>query len=225
MYDIFNENGFVRNEVLYMKYQKLAASVIMAEKGRIPKLKSYDEALQLIGTGRSAYVFKVQHEQVALKVYFPHKAHLAAEEAAIYKKLSSSSYYPTLHDVGANYIVIDYLEGHTLFQCLENGFFVSEDKIHAINEALNIARKVGLNPSDVHLKNIIITNKQEIKLIDVARFRQTKQDRQWDDIQKVYFKGYVKLYFPKRIPRFILHSLAAIYKRTLRYALYKNKTI
>ena len=93
---------------------------------------------------------------------------------------------------------------------------MSEDKIHAINEALNIARKVGLNPSDVHLKNIIITNKQEIKLIDVARFRQTKQDRQWDDIQKVYFKGYVKLYFPKRIPSFILHSLAAIYKRTLR---------
>lgn len=208
-----------------MKYEKLAASVIMEEKGRIPKLKSYDKTLQLIGTGRSAHVFKVQHEQVALKVYFPHKAHLAAEEAAIYKELSSSSYYPTLHDVGANYIVIDYLEGHTLFECLENGLFVSEDKIRDINEALNIARKVGLNPSDVHLKNIIITNKQEIKLIDVARFRQTKKDRQWDDLQKLYFKGYVKSYFPKRIPKFILHSIAAIYKRTLRNYLYKNKTV
>jgi len=219
------KNVFVRNEVFYMEYEKLAASVMMAEKGRIPKLKSYDQALQLIGTGRSAYVFKVQHEQVALKVYFPHKAHLAAEEATIYKKLSSNSYYPALHDVGANYIVIDYLEGHTLFQCLENGFFVSEDKIHAINEALNMARKAGLNPSDVHLKNIIITSKQEVKLIDVVRFRQTKQDRQWDDLQKAYFKGYVKSYFPKRIPSFLLHCIAAIYKKTPRYALCKNKTV
>ncbi len=54
------KNVFVRNEVFYMEYEKLAASVMMAEKGRIPKLKSYDQALQLIGTGRSAYVFKVQ---------------------------------------------------------------------------------------------------------------------------------------------------------------------
>ena len=219
------KNGFVRNEVFYMKYEKLAASVIMAEKGRIPKLKSYNEELQLIGTGRSAHVFKVKNEQVALKVYFPNKAHLAAEEAAIYKKLSFNSYYPTLHDVGANYIVIDYLEGLTLFQCLENGFFVSEDKIRTINEALNTARKAGLNPSDVHLKNIIITNNEEIKLIDVARFRQTKHNRQWDDIQKAYFKGYVKSYFPKRIPSFVLHCIAALYKNTPRYALCKNKTV
>ena len=62
------KNVFVRNEVFYMEYEKLAASVMIAEKGRIPKLKSYDPALQLIGTGRSAYVFKVQNEQVALKV-------------------------------------------------------------------------------------------------------------------------------------------------------------
>ena len=216
IYDTFNKNGFVGNEVFYMKYQQLAASVVMAEKGRIPKLISYDESLQLIGTGRSAYVFKLQQEQVALKVYFPQKTHLAAEEAAIYQKLCANQYYPTLHDVGANYIVIDYLEGHTLFQCLENGLFVSEDKIHAINEALNMARTVGLNPSDVHLKNIIITSKQEVKLIDVVRFGQTKIDRQWDDLQKAYFKGYVKSYFPKKIPRFILHCIAAIYKKTSR---------
>ena len=225
MYDTFNKNGFVRNEVFYMKYQQLAASVVMAQKGRIPKLKSYDESLQLIGTGRSAYVFKIQREPIALKVYFPDKVHLAAEEAAIYQKLSPSRYYPTLHDVGANYIVIDYLEGHTLFQCLEHGLFVSEDKIHAINEALNMARTAGLNPSDVHLKNIIITSKQEVKLIDVVRFRQTKTDRQWDDLQNAYFKGYVKSYFPKKIPSFLLHCIAAIYKKIPRYALRKNKTV
>ncbi|WP_431026894.1 protein kinase family protein [Lysinibacillus sp. LZ02] len=200
-----------------MKYQKLAASVVMSKKGRIPKLKSYSEELQLIGIGRSAYVFKVQHEQVALKVFFPHKTHIASEEATIYKKLPSGNYYPTLHDVGINYIVIDYLEGHTLFQCLENGIYVCEEKIREINEALEIAREVGLNPSDIHLKNIIITPKQEVKLIDVARFRQTKKDRQWDDLQKVYFKGYVKSYFPKRIPKFILNCIAAIYKTGLRF--------
>lgn len=203
-----------------MKYQKLAASVIMAEKARIPKLISYNESLQLIGTGRSAYVFKIKHEQVALKVYFPHKAQLAAEEAAIYKKLPPNNYYPTLHDVGLNYIVLDYFEGHTLFQCLEKGIYVSEDKIHAVNEALEMAKKAGLTPSDVHLKNIIITRNEEVKLIDVARFRQTKKDRQWDDLQKAYFKGYIKPYFPKRIPKYILYCIAAVYKTTLLFRNY-----
>ena len=186
----------------------------MVQKGRKFKLKSYDEALQLIGIGRSAYVFKIEHEQVVLKVYLPHKTHLAIEEATIYKKLPPNNYYPTLHDVGTNYIVLDYFEGHTLFQCLEKGIYVSEDKIHTINEALEIAKNAGLTPSDVHLKNIIITPNAEVKLIDVARFRQTKKDRQWDDLQKAYFKCYIKPYFPKRIPKYILHCIAAIYKTT-----------
>lgn len=200
-----------------MKYQKLAESVAMEKKGRIPELKGYSSALQLIGAGRSAYVFKVQDEQVALKVFFPEKAHIAEEEAAIYNKLPKNSYYPHLYEVGKNYIAIDYLDGLTLFQSLENGIYIPEEKIHAINDALDMARNVGLNPSDIHLKNIIITSQQEVKLIDVARFRQTKKDRQWDDLQKVYFRGYVKSYFPKKIPRPILNCVAAVYKTGLRF--------
>lgn len=200
-----------------MKYQELAESVIMEKKGKIPQLKSYNSTLQLIGTGRSAFVFKVKNEPVALKVFFHDKAHIAKEEAAIYRKLPPSSYYPALHEAGKNYIVIDYLDGHTLFQHLENGIYIQEEKIHAINEALEMARKVGLNPSDIHLKNIIITSTGEVKLIDVARFRQTKNDRQWDDLQKAYFKGYVKSYFPKRIPRALLNCIAAVYKTGLRF--------
>jgi predicted Ser/Thr protein kinase len=200
-----------------VKYQQLADSVIMEEKGRIPQLKSYSNSLQLIGTGRSAYVFKVKDEEVALKVFFPHKTHIAPEEAAIYRKLPSGSYYPTLHEAGKNFIVIDYIDGHTLFHYLENGIYIREENIHAINDALEMARNVGLNPSDIHLKNIIITSKQEVKLIDVARFRQTKKDRQWDDLQKVYFKGYAKSYFPKRIPRALLNCISAVYKTGLRF--------
>lgn len=201
----------------YVKYQELADSIVMEKKGRIPQLKSYSNALQLVGAGRSAYVFKVQDEQIALKVFFPNKAYIAAEEAAIYRTLPSGSYFPTLHEAGKNYIVIDYLDGHTLFHCLENGIYIPVEKIHAINDALEMARKVGLNPSDIHLKNIIITSKQEVKLIDVARFRQKKKDRQWDDLQKVYFRGYAKSYFPKRIPRSILNCVATIYKTGLRF--------
>ena len=189
----------------------------MEGKGKIPRLKSYSTSLQLIGAGRSAYVFKVLNEQTALKVFFPHKVHIAAEEAAIYQELPSCSYYPALHDAGNNYIAIDYLDGLTLFQSLENGIYIDEEKIQAINDALEKARKVGLNPSDIHLKNIIITSKQEVKLIDVARFRQTEKDRQWDDLQKVYFRGYVKSYFPKKIPGAVLNCIAFIYKAGLRF--------
>ena len=37
-----------------------------------------------------------------------------------------------------------------------------------------LARQRGLNPSDIHLRNIFLTDRGEIKVIDVARFGQKK---------------------------------------------------
>lgn len=122
-------------------------------------------------------------------------------------------YYSRIYEEGNNYIAMDYIERNTLFQCLEKGIIVTKNKIQEVDEALEQARQRGLNPSDIHLKNIILTPKNEIKIIDVARFRQKKKDRQWDDLRKAYDCLYTKRYFPKKIPAKVLNTISFFYKK------------
>ena len=199
--------------MLAITYKALADSVEIKMNGPKPSLINYSQDLTLIGTGRSAYVFKIKENALALKVYFPHKEKIAVEEATIYRKLQHIEYYPTLYDSGKNYIVIDYIEGHTLFQCLERGIFVPKKRFQEISEALEMAKEVGLNPADIHLKNIILTSSQEVKVIDVARFMQQEKDNQWKDLERAYHQVYSKFYFPKKIPTFILNFISFIYKK------------
>ena len=196
-----------------ISYKALADSIEIEMNGSKPRLIKYSQNLMLIGTGRSAFVFKIKDKDLALKIYFPHKKRIAFEEATIYRKLQHIDYYPTLYDGGDNYIVIDYIEGYTLFQCLQRGIFVPEEKFKEISKALLMAEEIGLNPADIHLKNIIITSSGNIKVIDVARFRQQEKDQQWNDIEQVYYKIYSKYYFPKKIPTFVLNLISFIYKK------------
>ncbi|CAH0347651.1 protein kinase family protein [Bacillus sp. CECT 9360] len=197
------------------RYNRLAESVKIKSKKDKVILVAYDESLQFIGEGRSAFVFRIKATDKAIKVFFPNHIHIAKEEAEIYKELQGISYYPTLYDAGSNYLVIDYIEGHTLFECLAQGIPVTTEKIKEVDEALLLAKKKGLNPSDIHLRNIFITSAKEIKVIDVARFRQTKNCTQWSDLKDAFYRVYLKPFFPKKIPAFILNLIAALYKRKL----------
>ncbi|MGE7781089.1 protein kinase domain-containing protein [Peribacillus sp. NPDC097264] len=194
------------------QYYRLAQSVKIANDKNHTLIEA-DDSLSLIGKGRSAYVFRIQDTDLALKVFFPAHTHTAKIEADIYRAVQHIEYYPTLFDAGERYLVIDYIEGHTLFEHLTMGIPVTEEKVKEIDHALNLARKVGLNPSDIHLRNILITSDKKVKIIDLARFRQTKSCKQWHDLKRVFHLFYRRPYFPKKIPTFILNSIAAIYKK------------
>ncbi|ASN04763.1 serine/threonine protein kinase [Virgibacillus necropolis] len=174
-----------------------------------------DSALEFIGAGRSAVVFKIQSTDKALKVFFPDCTSIAKEEAEIYEILKGNPYFPTLYEAGDNYLLIDYIEGYTLFECLTQGIPLTKSTISETDHALSLARKAGLNPSDIHLRNIILTPEGKIKLIDVARFRQTKDCRQWTDLKKVFFTFYSKSYFPKKFPVSVLNTVAYLYKKNI----------
>lgn len=193
-------------------YQTLANTVIINKKNR---LISYDDSLKLVGTGRSAFVFRIKSSNQVIKVFFPEFTYLAKEEAEIYKILQNISYYPSIHDFGSNYIVIDYIEGLTLFECVSHGKLITSNYIKEIDHALSLALAQGLNPSDIHLRNIFITSDGEIKIIDVARFRQQKDCRRWDDLKKAYEQLYRKRFFPKRITAPQLNIVAFLYKKGL----------
>lgn len=193
-------------------YQKLASSVIMNNKNQ---LISYDESLKLIGKGRSAFVFKLESTNKAMKVFFSNFEHLAKIEGEIYDALQSIHYYPSVYELGSNYFVMDYIDGLTLFECLTNGKLITPVHINEIDYALSLASEHGLNPSDIHLKNILITSNGEIKIIDVARFRQTKACMQWTHLKKSYHQLYRKRFFPQKIPVVSLNIMAFLYKKSL----------
>jgi predicted Ser/Thr protein kinase len=197
------------------QYKQLAESVKFSRSRNWTRLLEKDESLEFIGAGRSAFAFRVKETNLVLKVFFPEFRRIAQEEADIYKALPNHPYFPSLYDSGENYIVIDYVDGLTLFECLAKGITIEEEKIKEIDEALKLARAKGLNPSDIHLRNIILTPDGHIKIIDVARFKQTKNCTQWDDLKHAFYKFYMKRYFPKRIPVMVMNMIAALYKRKI----------
>ena len=177
-----------------MTFQALAKSVVINKKNRLVR---YDDSLKHIGTGRSAFVFRIKSSNKAIKIFFPEFTYIAEEEAEIYQVLQNISYYPSIYNAGSNYIVMDYIEGFTLFECVSQGKPITSAHIKEIDYALSLAKARGLNPSDIHLRNLFITKNGEIKIIDVARFRQKKKCRQWHDLKRAYYKLYRKRFFPE----------------------------
>jgi len=194
-------------------YQTLANTVIISNKNN--RLIRFDDSLKLVGTGRSAFAFKIKSTNKVMKVFFPAFVHIAKEEAEIYQVLQDIPYFPTIYESGPNYIVMDFVEGHTLFECMTRGIRITPDHIKEIDYALSLATDKGLNPSDIHLRNIFITSNGDIKIIDVARFRQTKDCTQWCDLKTAFHRLYLKRFFPKKIPAVLLNIVAFLYKKKL----------
>ena len=200
-------------EVVILKsFSELAQSVKFTGKGTKTRLDELDNELELIGKGRSAYVFLIRGTSKVLKVFFPPHEPIAREEAEIYSLLQDNEYYPKLYDSGINYLVIDYISGNTMFECLTKGIPITEQHIRAVDEALLYAKDKGLNPSDIHLRNLFVTPDGKIKLIDVARFRQIKYCSQWNDLKEAFRVFYHKLP-KKKYPEFVLNFIAFLYKK------------
>ncbi|MCM3035436.1 protein kinase family protein [Bacillus pumilus] len=194
--------------------KRLAESIQYHEDKRLHKLAFKPAELELCGKGRSAYVFsyKKDGKKMALKVFFPSYQHIARKEAAIYEKLSGSSYYPEIYESGDQYILMEYIKGNTFYECLTKGIPIKQQMIEQVDDALEEARKKGLNPSDIHLRNLILTKEGQVRVIDVARFTQTKACHQWDDLKAAY-AYYQKPFFPKKAPRLWLEVIAYFYKK------------
>lgn len=199
-----------------ISYQELAESVVFKRTNKNIAVESFnDKKLTIAGSGRSAFVFKLKNTKKVLKVFYPPFEHLAKREAKIYNKLEGITYFPKMYASGENYIVIDYIEGFTIFECLVKGKHIDEKVLEEVDHAILLAKKRGLNPSDIHLHNILITHDGNVKLIDVVRFEQAKQCTQWDDLKRGYYKYYKKRIFPRKLPSKLLLMIAFFYKRNL----------
>ncbi|MDP4550600.1 serine/threonine protein kinase [Alkalihalobacillus macyae] len=184
-------------------------SIIIRDETVITK----PDELVIVGRGRSAVVFKLPHEEKVLKVFYPAYTHLAAQEASIYHVLDNATYYPTLYEEGSGYLVLEYLEGMTLYDCLRQGQVITEQIIKQVDQALDYARQKDLNPSDTHLQNVMLLWNGEVRVIDVVRFRQSTICTHWDDLKSVYYDYYQHSYFPKKYPKWVIETIIRLYRR------------
>ncbi|MGG1685098.1 serine/threonine protein kinase [Pseudalkalibacillus sp. NRS-1564] len=171
------------------------------------------EELKLIGRGRSAVVFRIPNEQKVLKVFYPDCAHLAMQEASIYQVLQENNHFPFYYEGGEGYVVLEYLAGITFYECLRRGIIITDDMLLQVDVALQYARSKGLNPSDTHLQNVMLLSNGEVRVIDVVRFRQSKECTHWDDLKTAYDRYYRRRFFPKKYPVWFIEMIIRLYRK------------
>lgn len=194
------------------RYNYYASTVLFTKRNGRIKILGHHGDLKLYGIGRSAAVFKIKNENRVIKVFYPPFEKTAIEEKQNYEKINGNHYYPTIYEDGANYLVMDFIEGKTFFECLTEGILLKPHYIEHVDNGLQSAKKAGLNPSDIHLHNLILTKEGEVRIIDVARFSQEKKCTQWDDLKNGYTRYYQHSFFPKRIPKWLMYTVSKLYR-------------
>jgi hypothetical protein len=161
-------------------------------------VKNSSNSWKTIGNGNYAGVFShASHPDRVVKVYGRNPEELK-KEIEVYKRLGEHVSFSTLYDYGENYLVLKKLEGITLFDAVVSGIPIPESVIKDIDAGLAYARSVGLNPFDVHGKNVVMFAGKGY-IVDISDFYKQGYCRKWDDLKKAYYKLY-RPYFLKYHP-------------------------
>ncbi|KAB7704731.1 serine/threonine protein kinase [Bacillus aerolatus] len=178
--------------------------IVKAGEGNVPvEVGSVPTELQCIGIGTDAAVFvHSASSRYAFKVYAEGLEKKRINEERAYQKLSGSSYYPIFYGSGERFIVISFESGIHLYDCLITGTYISPEVIEQVDKAVEEARLAGLNPRDIHLKNIILQGRT-IKLIDVSEYVKPGNDERWEHLKEGYRLYYPLIASKKVSPKFL----------------------
>lgn len=175
-------------------------------------LKGNSDAFECIGVGTDAAVFRfLQMPHLAFKVFSDDKLDKKDQEIEVYLKLGRSEYYPEYYGSGSNFLVISYEEGITLHDCLLKGIHIPQQVIHDVDNARYYASKKGLNPRDIHLKNILL-HEGRAKILDVSEYMKSGNDNRWQYLKDGYHEHY-HLIAGKAIPLWILETVTKWYNQ------------
>ncbi|MFC7441225.1 serine/threonine protein kinase [Laceyella putida] len=165
---------------------------------------------RLIGVGTDAVV--VQHPdypELVFKCYALDRLGKKEQEQQVYERLGDSPYFAKLKGSGARHLALSYEPGPTLYQCLEQGIIIPEQVIEQVEEARRYARSKGLNPRDIHLKNVILQG-NKAKVIDVSEYLNPGNDQRWDHLVEGYHLFY-SLIRGKKLPAWLIEAVKNIY--------------
>ncbi|MFD2214424.1 serine/threonine protein kinase [Metabacillus endolithicus] len=154
---------------------------------------------KLIGKGNFAAVFT--HPSLdgkVVKVYAENREGIT-EEIMVYKKLGEHNAYSRLYEYGERYLVLKKLEGITLYQAFSTGTFIQKTVIEDVDKAIHFAKSKGLNPTDIHGKNITMKDGKGY-IVDVSDFLKTYSCPKWKHFKRGYYLIYLPLFKNIRIP-------------------------
>ncbi|MFC0043740.1 serine/threonine protein kinase [Metabacillus iocasae] len=166
-----------------------------------------------IGVGNYAAVFEHKdYEEWVVKVY-SREPELVKKEVWVYEKLGVHPSYSELIHYEQNYLILKKLKGITLYEAVHRGIRIPEQVIKDVNEALDYARMRGLNPYDIHGKNVMMNHNRGY-VVDISDFYKTGIDRKWRDLVKAYYKIYMPFFYKYNIhiPYFVLNAVRRGYR-------------
>ena len=176
-------------------------------------IKGNTRDLRCVGVGTDAAVFRsINTPEIAFKVYADEKLAKIKIEQQVYQQLGESSFFPKLYDVGDRYLVLSFEEGTTLYDCLLRGIPIPKQVIQDVEEARRYIRNKGLNPRDIHLRNILLQNGRA-KIIDVSEYIQPGNDFRWEHLKRGYEEHY-HLIAGKPLPFWLLETIRKWYNQT-----------
>ncbi|WP_235714576.1 protein kinase family protein [Neobacillus dielmonensis] len=166
-----------------------------------------------VGTGNYAGVFAhPSFPRYVVKVYARNPEQIN-KEIAVYQRLGVHRAYSFLYAYGEHYLVLKNIPGITLFDAIVQGQPIPRTVIEDVDNGLDYAKSVGLNPYDVHGKNVVMNNGRGY-IVDVSDFYKQGYDRKWDDLkkalEKIYFPFIYKYHPP--IPFFIVDGIRKGYR-------------
>jgi len=173
-------------------------------------LKGNSDKLQCIGVSTDAAVFRFASEpHYAFKVFSNDKLAMIDIEKEVYFKLGQSAHFPVCYGSGLNFLVISYEAGITLYDCLLKGIYIPKQVIQDVENARNYAFSKGLNPRDIHLKNILL-HEGRAKVIDVSEYMKSGNDNRWEHLKEGYREHY-HLINGRALPHWIIEYVRKWY--------------
>ena len=196
----------------------LAAVKVVAHPDNEPvSIEGIVDGFRCIGVGTDAAVFQfLEAPEFAFKVYAENKKDKLEAEAEVYAQISDSPYFSKCYGVNDQLLVIKYEEGLTLFDCLLQGVHVPDQVIQDVEEARGYIRQIGLNPRDIHLKNILLQNGRA-KLLDVSEYIKPGNDFRWEHLKKAHAEYYT-IIDGKPLPFWLLDTIRKWYHHWNRYS-------
>jgi predicted Ser/Thr protein kinase len=167
--------------------------IIFNGENKLVTIAGNSDKFECIGVGTDAAVFRFMHKPLlAFKVYSDEKIDKIAIETEVYLKLGRSEYFPQFYGSGSNFLILSYEQGITLYDCLLKGIHIPEQVIQDVENARNFAIKRGLNPRDIHLKNILL-REGRAKILDVSEYMKPGNDKRWEYLKEGYHEYYSML--------------------------------
>lgn len=168
--------------------------------------------LKCIGVGTDAAVFQSRSTPAyAFKIYAKDKVNKVKIEVNVYRILGDSPFFSTCFASYDEYLVLSYEEGLTLLDCILQGIHIPETVINEVEDAREYARNKGLNPRDIHLKNIILQNGRA-KIIDVSEYTLPGNDFRWEHLKKGY-EQYYHLVDGNSVPFWLVETIRKRYNQ------------